>query len=601
MQTKAPMLIQDDCISVSTSTSKQSYMGNCELILKSGEIYYPNAVNPGDWVAVWMADDQEHIDAIAASIRSGVKTNKSGSSIVNNFESGLKFIGRVANVGMSEQISESGTRSLTQRVSCSSFTELSSTVYFTFAASMMFELQPNNTAPDLRTVKNLGQPRFKDLSKNFFDLLTKQLIGRDDGVGPDFVIKYLFIWLMGITKSESVNTAFNYKGSYNDAIFIPPIVAKLVGVKTSSKIPVYQYYSMLLGLQKYASSGEVNEHEAPKAFAPTLPKASPSNNIMETGNKLKGSIEFKPPFWAQVDYWSIFNQYLNGLINEMYTTLRCDQFNRIRPTVVVREQPFSTGLFNTLHNPAFQSEIKKATPKKTKKGKVASTQLKADIPFSPKGVNAIRQHYNNLPRWVIDASMVKNFNFLTDERERVNFVQVFTQNRSMAQLNQSETANDHARKTQFDIGNYRVDLRDIERNGLRARVLETIFDTVMPANSQAPYWAQIKADHLFNGHLRPYGSLTLNGIQEPICVGDNLEYRGIVFHINSVSHSAQISSNGRKSFQTSISFDHGIMATSLDNNNQIPVYPSLERGSSYIVQDDVVPADDVEFHRKDRQ
>ncbi|NJL26273.1 MAG: hypothetical protein HC902_14725 [Calothrix sp. SM1_5_4] len=39
------------------------------MTMKAGEVYYMNAVRPGDWVMIWVHDDQEHIDKIIRGIK----------------------------------------------------------------------------------------------------------------------------------------------------------------------------------------------------------------------------------------------------------------------------------------------------------------------------------------------------------------------------------------------------------------------------------------------------------------------------------------------------------------------------------------------------
>lgn len=122
-----PMIIENDCISVSINNSKSSYLKQCTLRLKAGEVYYPNAVHPGDWVVVWMHDSQIEIDAIIKKIK---KTGGS-SKAAADFHSGLKFVGRVSGISSVDSILDNGIRTIVQTVTCTSFLELRSTIYFT--------------------------------------------------------------------------------------------------------------------------------------------------------------------------------------------------------------------------------------------------------------------------------------------------------------------------------------------------------------------------------------------------------------------------------------------------------------------------------------
>jgi hypothetical protein len=56
------------------------------------------------------------------------------------------------------------------------------------------------------------------------------------------------------------------------------------------------------------------------------------------------------------------------------------------------------------------------------------------------------------------------------------------------------------------------------------------------------------------------GTCSTVGIAAPIVPGDNLEYDGVVYHIESVSHSCSVSPNGVRHFITQLSLTHGCNA-----------------------------------------
>jgi hypothetical protein len=68
----------------------------------------------------------------------------------------------------------------------------------------------------------------------------------------------------------------------------------------------------------------------------------------------------------------------------------------------------------------------------------------------------------------------------------------------------------------------------------------------------------LMSDILMGQHLRLTGTLSIIGVQAPICHGDNLEWDGVVFHIESISHQCQIAPDGKKVFATTLSLSHGI-------------------------------------------
>jgi hypothetical protein len=78
------------------------------------------------------------------------------------------------------------------------------------------------------------------------------------------------------------------------------------------------------------------------------------------------------------------------------------------------------------------------------------------------------------------------------------------------------------------------------------------------AFSHSPIWTRKLSDWVINGHLKLNGTISVTGISEPICVGDNFEWNGIVFHIEQVTHMAQIGPNGMVSFRTALSLTNGL-------------------------------------------
>jgi len=298
--------------------------------------------------------------------------------------------------------------------------------------------------------------------------------------------------------------------------------------------------------------------------------------------------------------WDIFNNYLNPVVNEMYTAMKINAGGRIVPTLTIREKPFSTGLFNalkenTIGSGATAGDVEVKPPpssamtdllkqfEQEKSGDQKNQSLTTDKKLTPnekfiKSFNKtslVRTMYGNLPRWVISETVVKSFTFSSSESARINFVQVYGRNAGAvfmgSKINQAEFMNQ-----QFASGNFYVDQKDISRNGLRAYIQTSQYDIAFGSSngSLAKVWAKMNADWLFNGHLKANGTLVVTGIEEPICEGDNLEYRGILFHIESVSHAGQLASGGRKIWTTTIQLSNGLLANSVKSAGSVPSYPA---------------------------
>jgi hypothetical protein len=83
---------------------------------------------------------------------------------------------------------------------------------------------------------------------------------------------------------------------------------------------------------------------------------------------------------------------------------------------------------------------------------------------------------------------------------------------------------------------------DIQRSGLRAYMTTVACATKDQVGHAPNAWISLTADrpHRQPVHAQRHrvGSL---GIVSPICEGDNLEWDGVVYHIESVTHSASCS------------------------------------------------------------
>lgn len=585
-----PLVIENDCIGVNVLNGKSDFGKRCELTFKAGEVYYPYAVRPGDWVMVWMHDSQSAIDEVVRSIKG--LSGKQRSTF--DFNSGLKFVGRVIALSSADVMAERGVRTITQTVSCQGFLELASTIYFTGMARYVLNpaleagtQDPNKQLADRSTtaaalVKEYQQ-RHKGLMDKYLAILSDQTQQRD-GLSPDRIMALILIFTLGIDQTigsiqgvkDKIDTI---RGNFNDSILVPQPVAKMLGRPSATKL--WQFYSVYLGVQKYRAGGTMPWSD----FSPIV--KSDRNEPVQNSSVFRycqtpcdGAIWFEPPLWNNRPIWSILNDYLNEPVNEMYTALRINPHpsgkGAIQPTIVVREKPFSTGLYNAINN---SEGVADKIVQEIKQGKKTVKATKTD-PFKDKP----RTAYCNLPRWIIDESMIRRINTTVDENDRVNFVQVWGNalNNSTAGFAEGELNRPEIfRQNQVNLPNWYVDQKDVQRHGLRADIAESRFDYVKTSTfgTRVGIWARMRADWLFNGQLRPKGSIVLNGAWEPICEGDNVQVRGIVYHIEAVQHSGVIGGDGKKSFTTQLSVSRGLLATSLTSPDDMPMYP-YSRGSS---------------------
>jgi hypothetical protein len=591
-----PMIIESDCIACTIVNSKSSFAKQCTLQMKSGDVYYPYAVAPGDWCIVWMLNDQVQINALVDTLRGN------GQKDLNDFDSGLKFAGRVLGCGAVDEVADGGVRTISQTVSCQAFLELSTSIYFTDAAKLaLFPV----TAPAAGGASPVADPnaqmayeqniranfaakynlKYGGLMTNYLTLFDQK--AQTAGLSPDTVISAMVLMTLGI--DPSITNEFNspqnslvVKGTFNDAIAVPQKVAKILGSPAATKL--YELYSFYFGVQKYANSA----NRTPWNYF--TPKVAESGNGAESSfnfctNKLEGKIFFHPPLWSNRTIWSIWNDYLNPVVNEMYTCMKVVPSDTgkgiISPTVVVREIPLSTSLYSHLVNRDIQIKNK-------------SDHTLNNDPTLKTGIDLINQEartktrtfFAELPRWVIDESMVISVNTTTDENDRVNFVQVWgtggNELSGSVTSDASATIIDGIKIDQLNLGNWFVDEKDIQRNGLRMDTTESQFDFVLGSKNsrtRTPIWARMRADWLFNGQLKPKGTIVLVGVNEPICEGDNCEVRGVVYHINQVQHQGAIVGSNKR-FRTTLSVSNGILAKSLlsTTSTRMPMYPNTQGG-----------------------
>lgn len=606
LQTKPLLVVENDCVSIGINNPKGSFAKTMTLTLKAGDVYYFNAVSPGDWVCAWISDQADDIKNIVDILdkRAGIQKTNGGSNNqadnqnqLNNWDSGLKFMGRVLSVTNNDTL-QGTKRVVTQTVTCQAFLELASSVYFTDFAKVKFQpagqsadatdqSEQSNKTEVAYKIQLLNNSRFKGFADKFYQFMENSSSDPEHRLSPDSVIKFLMILLFGMHSGELgvPGTTGPLQGNVNDAIRVPFDIAWISGQPNVQRL--WQFYTVLSGVQSY---GNQKQQQIWQKFYPDVHLDSlPQHNMLSCLHKLKGWVIFNPPVWSNQTYWSILSQYLNPTLNEMYTCLKVDKYNRIRPHVVIREVPFSTGLYQTFKLPkmgdvteTFKSEVKKnaittATqdPSHPKTGNEKTPEFNA---ISPAALKEPRTMYRNLPRWVIDESMIYSLNVATNEANRVNYLQIWGQqlgNAFAIAPNSNFNGSEWYRFSQFLLGNYVCDNKDISRNGLRAEISETGYDLPLAdgVQSHTPIWARMRADWRFNGHLKPAGTVTLYGVTAPICEGDNCEIRGIVYHIDQVNHSGTLSGKD-KTFRTVLSISNGILASSLRSDKDIPKYPA---------------------------
>jgi hypothetical protein len=518
--TLQPLVVVNDCISVTVTSNKNSFTPSMEATLLQTDVNYMTAIAPGDFVTVNMVNWESQADTIynrASQVTPGA---------INNFNDGFKGIFKVQSVRRSVSVidQETGKKSVVFKITAYAFTEFNNMLYFDPSVSL----------------QNPGISVFSaQISQKW-----QQLVSANKDQSLQDLIKTLISSFIGISSPKNAGqtiTGAQFQ-TPNDRYFMPGVVGQLLGIQeVTCAADVYNYW---FGIQQYTNT---SSNATPKTgLNPQKSEGLSSDGFFYTNTACAGRAILSPEYWNQVKAWDILNQYTNKPLNEFFTCFRADPDDgTIIPTVVLRQIPFTNEDFFVNNGDAI-----KGTPVTM---------------------------FMNLPRWKISPALVLTQEIGRDEALRINFVQTFArilQGGALGSDYTLESANH----------NYQYDLNDIQRSGLRPAVTASMFDIygslAARTSFNSPIWSKIHADALIGGHLKLSGSFLCAGIPDPIAVGDNLEFEDVVYHIEQVVHMCSINpGNGIKTFRTAISVSNGLSVYSSAQNGTS--YPEMTHTNAY--------------------
>ena len=524
-QVRKPLVVENDCIQVSVSYDKGSLTPSCQMTLVETDVNYETEVEPGDFVFVNMLNWESKSRRVADAARA--------VSPINGIADGFKGIFKIQSVRKSINADPgSGIKTLVYKIDGFAFTEFNNTLYF------------NPNLINAKNLQNIGL-YIADVAPAWANLMTKS--------GKPYVQELIAALIQMFVGTATKSTSTSVGGlviSTNTHFSMPTTVGRLLGITKDDSPNSINYetvgaakdiYRYVFGIQQYSSSGNQTMANGmnPSGLKPGYP------GFEYTQDQCAGNTLLKTEYWNQVKLWSVLNQYTNSPLNELYTCFKIAPNNRVMPTMVFRQIPFTSEDFvgQKLGNPA---DATAATIKVTK--------------------------FLNLPRWKVDPAFILNMDIGRDEAARINFVQYYAKsafNKAGAEI-AGETAS----------VNYVFDQNDIQRSGLRPYVVQNQFnDDVDNLILLAPIWARILGDAVIGGHLKLNGTFNCIGIVEPIAVGDNLEVDHVVYHIEGLVHNCSINvTTGAKSFRTTIKASHGV---SVHSNAQGTKYAEMTYGDGY--------------------
>ena len=522
-----PLVVINDCISVSVTCNKNSFTPSMEATLVQTDVNYLTAIAPGDFVLVNMVNWESQADSIYS------RAAKSNPSAINGFYDGFKGIFKVQSVRRVVEVSDpqTGKKRVTFKITGYAFTEFNNMLYFDPSVALQ--------SPDIPIFAGQISSIWKELvsankDQSLQDLI-RVLISSFIGVGS--------LRNNGVSTPNTAPTTTTPLQSHNDSYFMPGVIGQLLAItEVTVAADIYNYW---FGLQQYTNTNSQNS-----PMTGLNPKMGQNiDGFYYTTIPCAGRAILAPEYWNQVKVWDILNQYTNAPLNEFFTCFRTDpQDGTIMPTLVLRQIPFTNEDFYATNSNSASIQVTK---------------------------------FLNLPIWKISPTMVISQDIGRDEVLRINYVQVFAR-----LLQGGDQGSDYTLESANH--NYRFDINDIQRSGLRPKVTASMFDLYSPTDSKkafnSPDWAKIHADALIGGHLKMNGTFVCAGIADPIAIGDNLEFENVVYHIEQITHTCSINpTNGIKSFRTIVGVSQGISIYSNSTNGVS--YPEMANTNAYAARE----------------
>ena len=440
---------------------------------------------------------------------------------INRKDDGFKGLFKILDVNMILSVDPAGSKQYYVQVNARGFDEFNNILYF-------------NPALSQEVSKSPGGVLFLNSFDNFKDLLVKKAT---DANNVQSIVKSIIERTIGqgLAVSGRTDTKLNQVPAYQ----IPADVAKLLNIPSARTVAdINKYY---LGIWQFNFAGSktnssfngfynfFDEYDGQK-------KEDSTRSFFKTKKELQGSKQIDFQDFQTVSVWSLIQDYSNPIINESYTCYRIAPDGHVYPSLVIRQKPFNTRHYET------------------------------------KGPTSIHTKYLDLPAWKISPDLILNLNIGRSDHGRINFVQVFSRALSI-------DANFDA-ALQITSGNWVEDKDDVLRHGRKPYIVTCNYSppSASETTAKAKEWAYLVSDWLFDGHLKLNGTMQTIGIEEPVCVGDNLELDSVVYHIESINHSMSVDPNGFKSFRTNLSLSMGVDKKSTSTT---PVYGEMDHSDSF--------------------
>ena len=312
LSTRPPLVVENDCASVSVSYSKESHTPSMQAMLYAADVNYSTAVAPGDFVFVNMLDFPEDARRVGNAARA--------LKPINGVQDGFKGLFKVQSVRRVLGIDPAtGTKRIMYQIAGFAFTEFNNTLYFN-----PFLLSQNEASNQFLFVSRVSS-------------VWEQFVSKKGIFAVQSILRLLIDSTIGFGFNSAATDKKGFNVTQNTHFYIPDKVGKLLGQPNAKSAK--DIYNYLFGVQAYSASSSANTTLA-QGMNPKISKVI--GRYYTTPVPCQGSSFLKPEYWNQVAVWSVLNQYTNSPINELFTTLRVSPDGSVMPTVVFRQIPFSS-------------------------------------------------------------------------------------------------------------------------------------------------------------------------------------------------------------------------------------------------------------------
>lgn len=478
--------VRNDILELNTSKTKAG-VGTFNLVLGSNK-NYKKLIHPGCWCLIFVSDQRVLGDELQ-------KKNYATTQ-----ESGFKMLGIVRTVRRQEILSpETGTKIIRYSIAGEDFQSL-----FNVPIYLNRNLTSIGGKTDPGAVRTVGLAAL-----GLSDLYGKR--------SPDAIVKLLIENLVG----SAGYTSERKRG-----------VTKLSKGKTG--IPVQ--------IPRAVSKKILGESPFDTEFASTLTLLIQSN--------LLGGAEFQPDIGGVVPAWSIIQQYVHRILNELYTEILPVKIAgeiRLVPCLILRAIPFSSKRFHSSQI-LFKESINQIDPSTGKQIQVLAERFTIDnigVSTPPPSEQISDAHF--FVSKIINEAEIIGFDLGKSDKERFNF---FFVTPSFANIqDDSAVANIIEQIAGKGFQNI-ADAASVARYGMRPYITQSNYQFT----SQALTLNKIVKDLWENSYLYENGQVTIIGQPGHIPVGTNVMFaeRGWIGHVEAVSHRFRVGPDGKKEYFTTL-------------------------------------------------